>query len=64
MAAWLLTGARSVRAWPMKVDVVDGCGAGATFSAGFIYGYLHGMDLVESVRFATVAAALKSPALG
>jgi 5-dehydro-2-deoxygluconokinase len=53
-----------VRAWPIKVDVVDGCGAGATFSAGFIYGTLHGMDLVESVRFASVAAALKVACAG
>ncbi len=55
---------RVVRAWPPKIKVVDGCGAGATFSAGFIYGYLHGMDLVESVRFATVAAALKVACAG
>ena len=53
-----------VRAWPIKVDVIDGCGAGATFSAGFIYGYLQDMDLVESVRFATVAAALKVACAG
>ena len=53
-----------VRAWPIKVDVVDGCGAGATFSAGFIYGYLQGMDLIDSVRFATVAAALKVACAG
>jgi sugar/nucleoside kinase (ribokinase family) len=53
-----------VRAWPIKVDVIDGCGAGATFSAGFIYGFLHGLDLVESVRFATVAAALKVACAG
>ncbi len=53
-----------VRAWPIKVDVIDGCGAGATFSAGFIYGYLQAMDLVASVRFATVAAALKVACAG
>jgi sugar/nucleoside kinase (ribokinase family) len=38
---------------------VDGCGAGATFSAGFIYGYLKGWYLERSVRFATAAASLK-----
>ena len=38
---------------------VDGCGAGATFSAGFIYGYLNGWDLEQSARFATAAASLK-----
>jgi sugar/nucleoside kinase (ribokinase family) len=53
-----------VRTWPLTIDVVDGCGAGATFSAGFIYGFLQGMDLVESIRFATVAAALKVACAG
>jgi len=38
---------------------VDGCGAGATFSAGFIYGYLNGWDLEQAARFATAAASLK-----
>ncbi len=53
-----------VRAWPIPVPVVDGCGAGATFSAGFIFGCLNGMDLIGSVRFATVAAALKVACAG
>jgi sugar/nucleoside kinase (ribokinase family) len=48
-----------VRAWPPPVNVVDGCGAGATFSAGFIYGYLQGWSLEKSVRYAVVAATLK-----
>ena len=42
-----------------RVKAVDGCGAGATFSAGFIYGYLNGWDLEQSARFATAAASLK-----
>ena len=42
-----------------SLHVVDGCGAGATFSAGYIYGYLHGWDLEKSARFATAAASLK-----
>jgi sugar/nucleoside kinase (ribokinase family) len=41
------------------VRAVDGCGAGATFSAGYIYGYLHGWNLEKSARFATAAASLK-----
>jgi sugar/nucleoside kinase (ribokinase family) len=48
-----------VRVHAPSVHVVDGCGAGATFSAGFIYGYLHGWDLERSARFATAAASLK-----
>ncbi len=48
-----------VRVHAPKVHVVDGCGAGATFSAGYILGYLSGWSLEESVRFATAAASLK-----
>jgi sugar/nucleoside kinase (ribokinase family) len=48
-----------VRVYASKVRAVDGCGAGATFSAGFIYGYFQGWDLEKSVRFATAAATLK-----
>ena len=46
------------------VPVVDGCGAGATFSAGFLYGYLSGWSLEEAVRFAVAAASLKCTVLG
>ena len=42
-----------------QVLVVDGCGAGATYSAGFIYGWLQDWPLEQSVRFATAAASLK-----
>jgi ribokinase len=50
---------QTVRVHAPPVHVVDGCGAGATFSAGFIYGYLKGWSLEESARFATAAASLK-----
>lgn len=52
-------GAEVVRVHAPAVHVVDGCGAGATFSAGYIYGYLKGWNLEESARFATAAASLK-----
>jgi sugar/nucleoside kinase (ribokinase family) len=48
-----------VRVYAPRVKAVDACGAGATFSAGFIYGYLKGWDLEHSARFATAAASLK-----
>jgi sugar/nucleoside kinase (ribokinase family) len=48
-----------IRVHAPKVHVVDGCGAGATFSAGFIIGHLKGWSLEESARFATAAASLK-----
>lgn len=52
-------GEQVIRVKAPHVHVVDGCGAGATFSAGFIYGHLKGWSLEESVRFATAAASLK-----
>jgi len=54
-----LQGEQAVRVFAPKVQAVDGCGAGATFSAGFIYGYLNGWELEASLRFATAAASLK-----
>lgn len=50
---------RCLRVYAPKVNVVDGCGAGATFSTGFIYGQLQNWNLEESVRFASTAASLK-----
>jgi sugar/nucleoside kinase (ribokinase family) len=52
-------GEEIVRVFAPKVRAVDACGAGATFSAGFIYSYLKGWDLEQSARFATAAATLK-----
>ena len=52
-------GEQGIRVHAPHVQVVDGCGAGATFSAGFIYGYLSGWSLEESTCFATAAASLK-----
>ncbi|MEW6242130.1 MAG: carbohydrate kinase family protein [Chloroflexota bacterium] len=52
-------GEEAVRVHAPRVKAVDACGAGATFSAGFVYGHLNGWDLEESARFATAAASLK-----
>ena len=48
-----------VRVFAPQVRAVDASGAGATFSAGFIYGYLKGWNLESSARFATAASTLK-----
>jgi sulfofructose kinase len=48
-----------VRVFAPSVKAVDACGAGATFSAGFIYGHLLGWDLESCARYATAAASLK-----
>jgi sugar/nucleoside kinase (ribokinase family) len=55
----VVRGMEAVRVHAPSVTAVDGCGAGATFSAGFIYGHLMGWGLEESARFATAAASLK-----
>jgi sugar/nucleoside kinase (ribokinase family) len=55
----VVRGGEAIRVHAPSVHVVDGCGAGATFSAGYIYGYLKGWSLEESARFATSAASLK-----
>jgi sugar/nucleoside kinase (ribokinase family) len=52
-------GEQIVRVFAPRVKAVDACGAGATFSAGFIYGYLKDWDLESCARFATAAASLK-----
>ncbi|MDP6495623.1 MAG: carbohydrate kinase family protein [Dehalococcoidia bacterium] len=55
---------RMVRIYAPEVEVVDACAAGATFSAGFIYGYLKGWGLEEKGRFAVAAASLKCTVVG
>lgn len=57
-------GEEVLRVQAPAVEVVDGCGAGATFSAGFMYGYLQGWALEETVRFAVAAASLKCTVIG
>jgi sugar/nucleoside kinase (ribokinase family) len=55
----VVQGDQIIRVYAPKVKAVDGSGAGATFSSGYIYGYLQGWSLEESVRFAIAAASLK-----
>lgn len=52
-------GREAIRIFAPKVKVVDACGAGATFSSGFAYGFLQSWDMERSARFATAAASLK-----
>lgn len=49
---------------PLVVDVVDGFGAGAAFSAGFIYGLRAGWSLSEIGKFATAHSALQCAQVG
>ncbi len=47
-----------IRAASISVAVVDAVGAGDTFDAGFLFGYLHHWDLEKSLRFACACGAL------
>jgi sugar/nucleoside kinase (ribokinase family) len=44
----------------MQVDVVDTIGAGDSFDAGFVYGYLKGMNLVKSLQLASICGSLST----
>ena len=52
--------AQSVQVPSIPVNVMDTVGAGDSFDAGFIYGYLHGWTLEKSLRLGTVCGALST----
>jgi len=49
---------------PPRTEVVDATGAGDAFKAGLIYGLLQGWELLQAVRWAVAAGALKVRTLG
>jgi len=51
-------GGQKVSVPSVPVDVVDTIGAGDSFDAGFIYGYLHNWELEKALRLACVCGAL------
>lgn len=57
-------GGQRVYAPPVPVQVVDTTGAGDTFNAGFIYGYLHNWSLEKALRFANACGALSTTGYG
>jgi sugar/nucleoside kinase (ribokinase family) len=53
-----------VRVPSIAVKVVDTVGAGDSFDAGFIYGYLNGWSLEKSLRAAAICGALSTQKAG
>ncbi len=59
-----IRGDEAIHVGAPEIQAVDTCGAGATFSSGFILSSLAGADLEESLRFAVAAASLKCARVG
>lgn len=57
-------GGRTVRAPSLSVEVVDTTGAGDSFDAGFLYGYLNGWPLQSSLELACGCGSLSTRAPG
>jgi sugar/nucleoside kinase (ribokinase family) len=57
-------GAEKVRVASIPVDVVDTVGAGDSFDAGFLYGYLNRSSLEKSLRLGCVCGALSTQRAG
>ena len=53
-----------VRVPSIPVEVADTVGAGDSFDAGFIYGYLQGWSLKKSLRVAAICGALSTRKVG
>lgn len=53
-----------IHAESLPVTVVDTTGAGDTFDAGFIYGYLSGWELARTLRLACVCGSLSTQGVG
>ncbi len=62
--ALLRAGKLQINAASIPVEVVDSVGAGDSFDAGFITGFLSGWDYDRSLRLAAVCGALSTRAAG
>jgi sugar/nucleoside kinase (ribokinase family) len=52
------SGAQTLRCHAFDVPVLDVTSAGDIFNAGFVFGFLHGMGLVETIRLASACGAV------
>jgi sugar/nucleoside kinase (ribokinase family) len=55
---------QKVRVASIQVQVVDTVGAGDSFDAGFLYGYLHDWDLEQTLQLACACGALSTQKAG
>jgi sugar/nucleoside kinase (ribokinase family) len=55
---------QSVRVASIPVNVADTVGAGDSFDAGFIFGYLQGWSLERSLKLGTICGALSTQKAG
>jgi sugar/nucleoside kinase (ribokinase family) len=62
--AWLRRGDTEIQVPGLKVEVVDTVGAGDSFDAGFLYGYLNGWELKKTLALAAVCGSLSTRAAG
>ena len=54
----------TVTAAPLEVEVIDTTGAGDSFNAGFLYGYLNSWALQEALRLACACGSLSARGVG
>lgn len=57
-------GETAVSAPALPVNVVDTTGAGDSFDAGFLYGFLHNWSLTQSIHLATACGSLSTRDIG
>jgi sugar/nucleoside kinase (ribokinase family) len=57
-------GGQMVRVASIPVNVIDTVGAGDSFNAGFLYGYLHDWDLERALKLACACGALSTQKAG